>query len=119
MPAARGYTTNYKWDRNFFLLYVVLIWIGIAMGFGTEIVKHIRNHAPPYALIVHFHAAAFVGWLVLLTVQVLLIRVHPRWRLCISPMTYWHSVSAATIWRRAGGFIRHTSRVLLGCSPTN
>jgi hypothetical protein len=77
MPgAARGFTANSKWDRNFFLLYVVLIWIGIGMGFGTEIVKHIRNHAPPYALIVHFHAAAFVGWLVLLTVQVLLIRVH-------------------------------------------
>jgi hypothetical protein len=63
-----------KWDRNFFLLYVALIWLGIIMGFGPEIVDHIRKHEPAFPLIVHFHAVAFVGWLVLLTVQVLLIR---------------------------------------------
>ena len=44
------------------------------MGFGPEIVKHVQTHAKPFPLIVHFHAAAFVGWLVLFTVQVLLIR---------------------------------------------
>ncbi len=71
----RGFDNYCAWDRNFFLLYVVFIWIGICMGFGPQIVHHIETHAPPYPLIVHVHALAFVGWLVLLTVQVLLIRV--------------------------------------------
>src|SRR5882724_3255509 len=61
-------------DRNFVLLYLLCIWTGICMGFGPQIVKHVAEHAPPYPLIVHFHAAAFVGWLLLLSTQVLLIR---------------------------------------------
>jgi uncharacterized membrane protein YozB (DUF420 family) len=61
-------------DRNFFLLCVLAIWLGVGMGFVPQILHRIETLAPPYPLIVHFHAVAFVGWLVLLTVQVLLIR---------------------------------------------
>ncbi|HTT96834.1 MAG TPA: hypothetical protein VMF58_02205 [Rhizomicrobium sp.] len=64
----------HRWDRNFFLIYVALIWLGIVMGFGGDIVDHLNSKDPPYPLIVHFHAVAFVGWLVVLTTQVLLIR---------------------------------------------
>jgi hypothetical protein len=73
---ARGapFAPYHKWDRNFFLALVLAIWVGIAMGFGGDIQHHIRSHAPPYPWIVHVHAAAFVGWLMLLTTQVLLIR---------------------------------------------
>src|SRR5690242_6603851 len=60
-------------DRSFFLLYVVLIWAGILFGFVPEMIQHVREHRP-FPLIVHLHAVAFVGWLVLLTAQVLLIR---------------------------------------------
>lgn len=67
------FAADHKWDRNFFLAYVVLIWFGIVMGFGPEIVERFRHHKP-FPLIVHFHAVAFVGWLILLTAQVLLIR---------------------------------------------
>ena len=56
------------------MLYVLLMWLGIAMGFGPQIVNHIEKHAPPYPLIVHVHALAFVGWLVLLTSRVWLAR---------------------------------------------
>jgi hypothetical protein len=63
-----------KWDRDFFLLIVGLIWLGILMGFVPEIVAHIRAHKPAYPLVVHIHAAAFIGWLCLLTTQVVLIR---------------------------------------------
>jgi len=63
-----------RWDRDFFLLVVGLIWLGILMGFVPEIVSHVRMHKPAFPLVVHIHAAAFVGWLVLLTVQVALIR---------------------------------------------
>jgi hypothetical protein len=45
------------------------------MGFGPQIVNHLETNAPPYPLIVHVLALAFVGWLVPLTVQVLLIRI--------------------------------------------
>jgi uncharacterized membrane protein len=73
-PSAR-FDNNFRWDRNFFLLYVLFIWTGICMGFGPQILRHIETQAPPYPPIVHFHALAFVGFLVLFTVQVLLIRV--------------------------------------------
>ena len=63
-----------KSDRNFFLVYVLLIWFGVLNGFVPEIVNHIRSNKPPYPFIIHVHAVAFVGWLVLLTAQVLLIR---------------------------------------------
>jgi hypothetical protein len=64
----------HKWDRNAFLILVGLIWLGIVMGFGPVILKHLQTDQP-YPLIIHFHAAFFVGWLLLLTTQVLLIRV--------------------------------------------
>lgn len=63
-----------RWDRDFFILFVALIWLGILMGFVPEIAAHIRMHKPAYPLVVHIHAAAFVGWLCLLTTQVALIR---------------------------------------------
>lgn len=73
-PAPAPFKPFHKWDRNFFLLMVAAIWMGIATGFGSDMIRHIRSGEAAYPLIVHFHAAAFVGWLVLLTVQVLLIR---------------------------------------------
>jgi uncharacterized membrane protein YozB (DUF420 family) len=64
----------HKWDRNFFLTCVVLIWFGILNGFVPEIIQHFAKNKPPYPLIIHVHAVAFVGWLVVLTIQTLLIR---------------------------------------------
>lgn len=69
-----AFADDHKWDRNFFLLWVGLVWFGILAGFGSDIVRHVQSHERPYPLIVHFHAAAFVGWLVLFTAQVWLIR---------------------------------------------
>jgi hypothetical protein len=74
MPAPRRFAPYHRWDRNFFLLYVALIWFGIAMGFVPQIAQHMRTPTARYPLIVHIHAAAFVGWLILLTAQVLLVR---------------------------------------------
>jgi uncharacterized membrane protein YozB (DUF420 family) len=72
--APRRFAPYHRWDRNFFLTYVVLIWFGILNGFVPEIVKHIARNKPDYPFIVHVHAVAFVGWLVVLTIQVLFIR---------------------------------------------
>lgn len=78
MPAPRlpkrPFAIRHQWDRNFFVLYVVLIWAAILAGFVPEIVRHYLKGAPPQPMIVRLHGTAFVGWLVLLTTQVLLIR---------------------------------------------
>jgi hypothetical protein len=73
-PSGRRFARYHRWDRNFFLIYVALIWVGILSGFAPQVVKHIKTHAPAYPSIVHVHAVVFVGWLMLLTTQVLLIR---------------------------------------------
>jgi hypothetical protein len=73
-PAPPLFAAQHPWDRNFFGLWIALIWFGIAMGFGPEIQKHIVKHETPYPLITHIHGFFFVGWLLLATAQVLLIR---------------------------------------------
>lgn len=70
----QGFAPNHPWDRNYFLLMVALAWLGVLKGFGSEIIDHVQKHRPAFALIVHVHAVVFVLWLVLFTVQVLLIR---------------------------------------------
>jgi hypothetical protein len=61
-------------DYNFFLTYVVLIWLAVLAGFVPDVIRHVRSHAAPYPIIVHVHAAVTVGWLAPLTGQTLLIR---------------------------------------------
>jgi len=68
------FPAQHAWDRNFFLLWVALIWLGIGLGFGPEVWKHVATHEAPFEPIVHLHGAFFMGWLALLTTQVLLIR---------------------------------------------
>ncbi len=67
-------------DRIFYPLFVAAIWCGVLGGFGPELVRHVQGGAAPYPLIVHLHAAAFTGWLMLLSTQVLFIRTG-RWQL--------------------------------------
>jgi uncharacterized membrane protein YozB (DUF420 family) len=68
-----GLADHRRWDRNFFLLMVALLWLGILMGFVPEIIHRVRIHRL-FPAVVYFHGAVFVGWLSLLTIQVLLIR---------------------------------------------
>lgn len=70
MPADRRFAPHHKWDRNALALLLALVWLGVLMGFGGNAVKHGFN----YPFIVHLHAAAFVGWMLLFTTQALLIR---------------------------------------------
>jgi hypothetical protein len=60
------------------LVMISLIWLAIIAGFGPDLAHHIRSGAHPYPLIVHIHAVAFVGWLMLLTAQALLICFNRR-----------------------------------------
>ncbi|MES2130561.1 MAG: hypothetical protein V4463_25090 [Pseudomonadota bacterium] len=74
----RAFPAQHRWDRNAIAVLAALVWLGIVMGFGGDMIEHAKTNAPPYLFIVHIHAAAFVGWLVLFTVQIGLIR-HKRW----------------------------------------
>jgi hypothetical protein len=59
----------------FFALFLAACWLGVAFGFFPASSGRIMGRADYVApLILHIHAAAFVGWLSLLTVQILLIR---------------------------------------------
>jgi hypothetical protein len=63
-----------RWDGALFVAYIGLIWLGMIMGFGSDIVRHVQNHVRPYPFIVHIHAVIFIVWLAAFTVQIALIR---------------------------------------------
>lgn len=65
---------HHRWDRNFFLIFVALIWLVMISGFGLDMMRKAQRGGLDYPLIVHAHAVVFVGWLVLLSVQLFLIR---------------------------------------------
>jgi len=65
-------------DRNFYLGICLAMWAGVGLGFGSDIVRHVTTNARPYPPIVHVHAAVFASWLLLVTGQVLLIRLGRR-----------------------------------------
>ncbi|HEX4271447.1 MAG TPA: hypothetical protein VHZ32_08675 [Rhizomicrobium sp.] len=78
--ARRRFPKDVASDRIFYPLFIAGIWGGIAAGFGPELVQHVRGGEAPYPLIVHLHAAAFTGWVLLLMTQSLLIRTG-RWQI--------------------------------------
>ena len=71
--AEAGFAPHRASDRFAMPLFVALIWLGIVMGFGREIAEKLQKGEFAYPLVVHIHAAAFVGWLVFLTTQVTLV----------------------------------------------
>jgi hypothetical protein len=101
----------HPWDRNFFLLYVLLLWCGILGGFVPEIVQHVAQNKPPFPLIVHVHVVVFLGWLAVLTAQVLLIR---RRRADLHRKLGEAAMALAL--PRAGACTRPMWRRLCGCS---
>jgi hypothetical protein len=63
-----------RWDRYAFPAFVGFVWLGILMGFAPEVAGKLQKGELAYPLTVHVHAAVFVGWLGLLSVQVGLVR---------------------------------------------
>jgi uncharacterized membrane protein len=74
-PRRPRFVAFHKSDRNFFLVFVLVCWLGVIMGFAHPVMDRINGHPRFTApLILKIHATAFVSWLVLLTTQVLLVR---------------------------------------------
>ncbi len=74
MTHSKTFVAYYPSDRNFFLLILLATWAAIASGFGYEMVQMSSQGKLHFPLIVHIHAVVYVGWLVLFTVQILLVR---------------------------------------------
>lgn len=56
-------------DRTASAVWLGIIWIGMIMGFGVDF-PFFQHLQPPAAGLLYVHAAVFVGWLVLVTMQV-------------------------------------------------
>ncbi len=74
-PRRARFTAFHKADRNFFLIFLLICWLGVIMGFAPAAMQRFSGHARfPAPLILKIHAIAFSGWLALLTAQILLVR---------------------------------------------
>ena len=67
------FLVRHPWDRYAFPAFVALIWFVILVGFVPQIVRRIQEQTFNYPVAVHIHAAVYVSWLILLTVQTALI----------------------------------------------
>jgi hypothetical protein len=74
MPNSKAFVAYYPADRNFFLSMIFITWLAIVSGFGYEMVQLNAQGKLQFPPIVHVHAVVYVGWLVLFTLQVLLVR---------------------------------------------
>jgi len=72
-----GFQAHHRSDRAFFAAFIAACWLGVLFGFfpasGARIMGRADYVAP---IVLHIHAASFVGWLALLTTQILLVRKH-------------------------------------------
>jgi len=75
LPKRRRFIAFHRADRNFFLIFLLVCWLGVIMGFAPAVTLRWNGHARFVApLILKVHAVAFSTWLVLLTVQIWLVR---------------------------------------------
>jgi hypothetical protein len=72
---ARGaFLLRHRHDRTMIAATVAAILLAIVLGFGLDIVRRAHDGSLTFSLIVHLHALAYTGWLVLLAAQVWLVR---------------------------------------------
>lgn len=67
------FTERHPWDGAFYILLLAIAWLALFMGFVPGLLKVISASAPPPHPLLHLHVAVFGGWMILLTVQTLLI----------------------------------------------
>lgn len=69
-----GFAARRPSDRAFSLVYLLIIWAAMVGGFGLDMIHKAAKGQLSYPWIIHLHAVVFGAWLVLLTVQMLLVR---------------------------------------------
>jgi hypothetical protein len=61
-------------DRKIYIVWIGVIWAAILTGFGLDFVRYLsEGPSPPFIL--HVHAAVFVLWLGLVTLQILWVEI--------------------------------------------
>jgi hypothetical protein len=60
-------------DRLFYIAVCVIAWTASVGGFLPGFIDFVNREVPYPPLIMHIHAALFMGWLVFLSVQIVLI----------------------------------------------
>jgi len=70
----RGSVQEQRADAFLFVGMLLFIWAGLLFGFVPRIYQHIVQHRPPYLAVVHLHTFLFLGWMILFTTQVVLVR---------------------------------------------
>jgi len=61
-------------DRNLFLVMVVIAWVSVITGFTSKFIALAAEDAMHFSFIAYIHIAIFLGWLILFSIQVLLVR---------------------------------------------
>jgi len=61
-------------DRKIYVIWIGVVWAAILAGFGMDFARYL-GEAPPPPFILHVHAAAFVLWLTLVTLQILWVEI--------------------------------------------
>lgn len=68
------FAARHRWDNAFWLAFLATSWLAIAMGFSPPIAQRFAGKAPYVAPpILVAHVFVYFGWMVLLTLQALLI----------------------------------------------
>lgn len=83
MPAtALSPTIAARVDRKIYIVWMAIIWAAMLGGFGLDFQRYLHETPPPPFLL-NAHAAVYVAWLILVTVQICLVeagnvRLHMR-----------------------------------------
>jgi len=66
-------------DRKIYLVWIGVVWVAILAGFGMDFARY-RGEAPSPPFILNVHAAVYVFWLGLVTLQILWVEIGKlRW----------------------------------------
>jgi hypothetical protein len=91
-------------DRKIYAVWIGLVWAAILAGFGLDFFRYL-GEAPPPPVILHVHAAVYVLWLSLVTLQILLVetgklRRHKQlgwWTIAVSVLMVPLGLAAALV----------------------
>jgi hypothetical protein len=61
-------------DRKIYVVWIGVVWAAILAGFGMDFARYV-GEAPPPPFILHVHAAVYVLWLGLVTLQILWVEM--------------------------------------------